>query len=294
MLRKGLFRKPRNKLENYDIQASAANPSVPEQLYVKCGGCHSMLLHEELVENDSVCDKCGYHFRLHVRRRVEMLCDAGCFEEMDRQLSAKNPIDFPGYEEKLHQARKASGEREAVITGRARIGGVPCMLFVMDPFFMMGSMGSVVGEKITRLFEYATAHGLPVVGCTASGGARMQEGILSLMQMAKTSAAVGMHNQAGLLYIALLADPTTGGVTASFAMLADIILAEPGALVAFAGPKVIEQTMKQKLPQGFQRAEFLAEHGFVDAVIPREAQKQALARLLHLHQHEPKAREEQP
>ena len=283
MLRKGLFSKPRNKLEELDSHDSAVNPSVPEQLYVKCGGCQRMLLNEELIENDSVCDKCGYHFRLRARRRVELLCDAGCFEEMDKGLTAQNPIDFPDYEQKLHQARKASGEREAVIAGTARIGGIPCALFVMDPFFMMGSMGTVVGEKVTRLFEYAAENRLPVVGCTASGGARMQEGILSLMQMAKTSAAVGRHHEAGQLYIAVLTDPTTGGVTASFAMLADIILAEPGALVAFAGPKVIEQTMKQKLPPGFQRAEFLLAHGFVDAITVRETQKQTLAYLLSLH-----------
>ena len=291
MLRKGLFGKPRNKLEDVGAQGTAANPAVPEQLYVKCGGCQRMLLNEELLENDSVCDKCGYHFRFQVRRRVEMLCDSGSFEEMDARLRVKNPINFPGYEEKLHQARKVSGEREAVITGKASIGGIPCAVFVMDPFFMMGSMGTVVGEKITRLFEYATENRLPVVGCTASGGARMQEGILSLMQMAKTSGAVGRHHQAGLLYIALLTDPTTGGVTASFAMLADVILAEPGALIAFAGPKVIEQTIKQKLPQGFQRAEFLLEHGFIDAIAPRESQKQMLARLLYLHQNPCKAKE---
>ena len=284
MLRKGLFGKPRNKLEEYGSHDAAANPSVPDQLYVKCIGCKRMLLNEVLAECDSVCDKCGYHFRLPVRRRVEMLCDHGSFQELDGQLSTKNPIGFPGYEEKLHQARKASGEREGVIIGTGEIGGYPCALFIMNPFFMMGSMGTVVGEKITRLFEHATEKRLPVLGITASGGARMQEGILSLMQMAKTSGAVGRHQEAGLLYMALLTDPTTGGVTASFAMLADIILAEPGALIAFAGPKVIEQTMKQKLPQGFQRAEFLMEHGFVDAIVPRESQKQTLMQLLSLHE----------
>ena len=284
MLRKGLFRKPRNKLEEYGSHDSVANPSVPDQLYVKCNGCQRMLLNDEIIENDSVCEQCGYHFRMHARRRIALLCDAGSFEEMDKRLCVQNPIGFPGYEEKLNKSRKASGERESVVTGTARIQDIPCAIFVMDPFFMMGSMGSVVGEKITRLFEYATEHRLPVVGCTASGGARMQEGIFSLMQMAKTSAAVGRHSQAGLLYVAVLTDPTTGGVTASFAMLADIILAEPGALIAFAGPKVIEQTMKQKLPSGFQRTEFLIDHGFVDAAVPRKTQKQTLAYLLSLHQ----------
>lgn len=285
MLRKGLFRKPRIALEEYDDphQAAATQPAVPDKLYIKCAGCATMVLSDELLQNNAVCPKCGYHFRLNARKRIALLCDADSFVEMDADLISGDPIAFPGYEEKIRQARERSHEKEAVVTGTAAIGGHPCVMVVMDPYFMMGSMGTAVGEKITRAFEHATANGLSVVASTCSGGARMQEGILSLMQMAKTSGAVRKHSDAGGLYIALLTDPTTGGVTASFAMLADITLAEPGALIAFAGPTVIEQTIKQKLPQGFQTAEFLLENGFVDAVIPRSQQPETLANLLALH-----------
>jgi acetyl-CoA carboxylase carboxyl transferase subunit beta len=213
-----------------------------------------------------------------------VLVDDGTFQEFDAALSGKNPLDFPGYDEKLQKSREDSGEKEAVLTGAAEIGGKKCALFIMERAFMMGSMGAVVGEKITRLFEYAAENRLPVVGFTLSGGARMQEGLFSLMQMAKVSGAVRLHGEAGLLYIAVLTDPTTGGVTASFAMEGDIILAEPKALIAFAGPRVIEQTIRKKLPEGFQRSELLLEKGFLDAIADRRAHAQTISRLLGLHE----------
>ena len=212
---------------------------------------------------------CGYHFRVTARQRIGMLTDQGSFQELFGDLQSNDPLAFPGYQKKLETARLSSNELEAVLCGTASIGGEKCCFFAMEPGFMMGSMGTVVGEKITRLFEHAQVHRLPVMGCTVSGGARMQEGLLSLMQMAKTSGAVKRHSDSGLLYIALLTDPTTGGVTASFAMEADIILAEPMATIGFAGARVIEQTTRKQLPKGFQTAEFLLEHGFVDAIVPR-------------------------
>lgn len=283
MLQKGLFKKPNNALEDFDLPGVTASPAVPDQLYVSCDACHATILCDDLQANAQVCTRCGFHFRMSARQRIAHLCDEGSFCERDGGLCSGNPIDFPGYTDKLQAAREGSGESEAVVTGTAEIKGIPCCVFSMESGFMMGSMGSVVGEKITRLFEFAMEQRLPVVGCTVSGGARMQEGILSLMQMAKTSGAVKWHSDAGGLYIALLTDPTTGGVTASFAMEADVILAEPGALIAFAGPRVIEQTIKQKLPEGFQRAEFLQEHGFVDLVVERKRQRETIARLLALH-----------
>ena len=218
------------------------------------------------------------------RQRLRMLVDKGTFRELFAGVEGHDPLGFPGYQEKLEQVQSASNETEGVLCGTARIGGQPCCLFIMEPYFMMGSMGTAVGEKITRLFEYATAHRRPVVGYTVSGGARMQEGLLSLMQMAKTSGAVGRHSQAGLFYCTVLTDPTTGGVTASFAMEGDIILAEPGATVGFAGARVVEQTTRKALPKGFQTAEFLLKHGFVDAIVPRRDQQAVLANLLQIHQ----------
>lgn len=236
----------------------------------------------ELWENLNVC-ACGYHFRMNARQRIDFVVDSGCFEELDGSLVSEDLLGFPGYEKKLKNAKLACSENEAVICGRASIGGKPCLLFVMEPYFMMGSMGTIVGEKITRIFELAAEENLPVVGYTVSGGARMQEGILSLMQMAKVSGAVKKHSDAGNLYLTVLTDPTTGGVTASFAMEGDIIAAEPGATVGFAGARVIEQTIRKKLPSGFQRSEFLLEHGFVDAILPRNGQKQAITELLGIH-----------
>ena len=217
---------------------------------------------------------------MSARERIALVTDRGSFREHDASLKSENIIGFPEYDEKLEKAKETTGENDAVVTGHAKIGGIPAALFVMDANFMMASMGTVVGEKITRLFEYAAEHRLPVVGFICSGGARMQEGVLSLMQMAKVSAAVRWHSDAGLFYLPVLTDPTTGGVTASYAMEGDIIAAEPGALIGFAGQRVIEQTTGQKLPKGFQSAEFQLEHGFVDLLLPRNESKTILARLL--------------
>ncbi len=276
MLAKSLFRKPKNELEG---QA----PAAAQEKAIACPGCKKQVPAKELEQSLMVCPRCGQHVRLSARQRIAMLLNENSFCEMDAELVSSNVLNFPGYGEKLEAAKRESGEKEAVITGTARIGEYPCAFFAMEPGFMMGSMGAVVGEKLTRLFEYATEQNLPVIGCTVSGGARMQEGIVSLMQMTKVSAAVRRHSDAGNLYIVLLTDPTTGGVTASFAMEGDIILAEPGALIGFAGPRVIEQTIRQKLPEGFQRAEFLLKKGFVDHIAPRDTQKELLTKLMKMH-----------
>ncbi|NLW78442.1 MAG: acetyl-CoA carboxylase carboxyltransferase subunit beta [Ruminococcaceae bacterium] len=283
------FKKSRNRLEglvNQLTQPSQPAPNVPDSLCVPCPGCEVMLFTSELAENLNVCPQCGHHFRLSAPQRIQLICDAGSFTPWDEGLASKDPLQFPGYAAKLRHSRLKTGGTEEVLCGAGSIAGTACAVFAMDQDFMMGSMGSVVGEKITRLFERATRERLPVVGFTLSGGARMQEGILSLMQMAKTSGAVKYHSEAGLLYITVLTDPTTGGVTASFGMEGDILLAEPGALIGFAGPRVIEQTMRQKLPKGFQKAEFLLEKGFLDAVIPRKRLKATLAHILRLHREE--------
>lgn len=217
------------------------------------------------------------------RERIKNIIDDGTFEEFDKDMETSNPIDFEGYEEKIEKLSEKTGLKEAVITGEGKIHGMETVIAVMDSAFIMGSMGSVVGEKITRAVEKATELKLPVIIFTASGGARMQEGMFSLMQMAKVSAAVARHNKAGLLYITVITNPTTGGVTASFAMEGDIILAEPDALVGFAGKRVIEQTIKQHLPEGFQRAEFLLEHGFIDKIVRRQELKETLSVILELH-----------
>ena len=285
MAYQGLFRKPKNALEVWDGEVSAGGPRIADDTYVQCPGCKKMLHREETADNLDVCPECGYYFKMTVRRRIAMIADEGTFIEMFTEIGAevRNPIQFPGYEEKLFSAAEKSGESEGVLCGRAQVGGLDTCLFVMNADFMIGSMGTVVGERLTRLFEYALAERLPVIGYAVSGGARMQEGILSLMQMAKVSGAVKRHSDAGLLYAVVLTDPTTGGVTASFAMEGDVILAEPGALIGFAGPRVIEQTILQKLPEGFQRAEFLLEKGFIDDIIPRENQRKYFINLLGLH-----------
>ena len=283
MLPRNLFRKPHNQLEDLEGATSGHVPSVPDQLFSNCPSCRAMLAQDDLPASCYVCPQCGHHLRLGARKRLALICDPDSFQEMDAGLAGGNPLDFPDYADKLDKARKASGEAEGVITGIGKVDGISAALFAMEPAFMMGSMGAAVGEKITLLFEEATRQELPVVGFTVSGGARMQEGMISLMQMAKTSGAVGRHGQAGLLYLAVLTDPTTGGVMASFAMEGDITIAEPGALVGFAGPRVIEQTIRQKLPQGFQRAEFLLEKGFVDLICDRRQLRDTLAHLLRLH-----------
>lgn len=275
------FRKPKNELES-DEGESKNVPFVPEEMWIKCPKCNTMLLTTDMEENLHVCTKCNHHFRMNGRQRIEMLADADTFYEQDADLESTNILDFPGYEAKLEKARK-SGSKESVICGECKIGGIDTELCVMDSDFMIGSMGTVTGEKITRAFEYATENKLPIIICTISGGARMQEGILSLMQMAKTSGAAKLHSDAGLLYITVLTDPTTGGVTASFAMDGDIIIAEPDTLIGFAGQRVIEQTIRQKLPKDFQRAEFLLQKGFVDAVVSRNNLKNTLVKLLKIH-----------
>lgn len=272
----GMFRKSRNVLESGGI-----TPTVEEK--IRCPICKDIDTKRSVAKNKMVCPSCGYHYRINARTRIKAICDKGSFQELEMNIQTENPLNFPGYANKIESARAASGQMEGVVCGTATIRRQPCAVFVMDPQFMMGSMGSVVGEKITRLFEYATEHDLPVVGFTASGGARMQEGILSLMQMAKTSGAVHFHSDKGGLYITVLTDPTTGGVTASFAMLGDIILSEPNALIGFAGRRVIEQTTKKKLPEDFQRAEFLQDCGFVDAIVPRTELRATLERLLKQH-----------
>lgn len=257
---------------------------LPERrAYVKCPGCRRIIDLEQLEASHDVCPRCGHHMRLGARKRLEATVDAGSFEEWDAELEATDILAFPGYTEKLERAQRSTGDKDAVLCGRATIGGEPCAIFIMDGDFMMGSMGSVVGEKICRTFERAAELRLPVVGITVSGGARMQEGTTSLMQMAKVSGARARFAKTGLPYLVLLTDPTTGGVTASFAMEGDIILAEPGALIGFAGPRVVEQTTHKRLPAGFQRSEFLLEHGFLDLIVERENVPATLSELLALH-----------
>ena len=261
-------------------------PEVPEGLLCKCSMCKKAIVAEDVRKNFYVCPSCNGYFRVRAQERIARIADEGSFLEWDQDLVGKNPMEFEGYEEKIAAARLKTRLKEAVVTGQCTIGGEPCVLCVMDGRFMMASMGEAVGEKITRAAEEATKKKLPIIIFTCSGGARMQEGIVSLMQMAKTSAALKRHSEAGLLYISFMTDPTTGGVTASFASLGDIILAEPGALIGFAGPRVIEQTIGQKLPEGFQRAEFQLTHGFVDQIVERKDQKRVLGQILKLHSQE--------
>ena len=256
---------------------------VAPPVFDKCSRCGAVAAKAELARSLYVCPNCGYHHPIGAYLRLAMVLDAKSFRELNEGLVAPNALQFPGYEEKLESARDATGLSEAVVTARGRIGGVPVAAAVLDSHFFMGSMGVAVGEKITRCVEYAQRHRLPLIIFSASGGARMQEGILSLMQMAKTAAAVRRFQEAGGLYISFFTHPTTGGVTASFASLGDITLAEPGALIGFAGPRVIQQTIGQTLPEGFQRAEYLVEHGFVDQIVPRTAMRETLIRLLRLH-----------
>lgn len=259
-------------------------PNIPHGLWKKCNKCGNPIYVEDVTNNFYVCPKCGGYFRVHAYRRIEMLLDEGTFDEWNKEMDFSNPLNFPGYEKKVEAAKEKTRMNEAIVTGCGSILGQKTAIGVCDARFLMSSMGHVVGEKITQMIERATAEQLPVIIFACSGGARMQEGIVSLMQMAKTSAALKRHHEAGQLFISVLTDPTTGGVTASFAMLGDIIIAEPGALIGFAGPRVIQQTIGQKLPEGFQRAEFLLDHGFVDKIVPRSEQKETLATILKLHQ----------
>ena len=250
---------------------------------VLCPQCDAKLTKEQLAETLYVCPACGHHYNISARYRLKTILDPKSFHEICGSLKGGNPLDFPGYEEKLREQREKTGLKEAVIVGTGKIKGIKTVICVMDNRFMMASMGTAVGEKITRACEYAIKNRLPLIIFSASGGARMQEGILSLFQMAKTSAAISRHNEEGLLYISVMTNPTTGGVTASFASLGDIILSEPDALIGFAGPRVIEQTIKTSLPEGFQRSEYLQEHGFVDAVVERKDMRETLGLLLKLH-----------
>ena len=264
-------------------------PEAPEGLLKKCNKCGAAILSEEVINGAYICPKCHGYFRVPAYKRIEMIADEGSFEEWDMDLDGMDgppdPLQFKGYSEKIKKLREQTGLKEAVVTGRVKINGKQAVIGVCDGRFMMASMGYAVGEKITRAVERATNENLPVILFTCSGGARMQEGIISLMQMEKTSAALKRHSDAGLLYVTVLTDPTTGGVTASFAMLGDIIIAEPQASIGFAGPRVIEQTIGEKLPEGFQRAEFLLEHGFVDQIVKRENMKPVLGRILKMHDH---------
>ncbi|EOD00987.1 acetyl-CoA carboxylase, carboxyltransferase subunit beta [Caldisalinibacter kiritimatiensis] len=254
-----------------------------EELFVKCKKCGEPILKENMINDLYTCNKCDYHFRINARDRINLIVDKDSFIEYDKDLQSSNPLNFPEYQNKLDKAKNKSNEVEGVVTGEGKINGIKTVICVMEPNFMMGSMGCVVGEKITRAIENAVEKRFPLIIFSASGGARMQEGILSLMQMAKTSAALSRLSDEGLLYISVLTDPTTGGVTASFAMLGDIILAEPGALIGFAGPRVIEQTIRQKLPEGFQRSEFLKEKGFIDKIVHRRELKEMLYKILYIH-----------
>ncbi|MEI6101071.1 MAG: acetyl-CoA carboxylase, carboxyltransferase subunit beta [Eubacteriales bacterium] len=264
-------------------QRSQEPGDIPGGMFEKCPDCGKVVFGEDLVENLQVCVYCNHHFRLPARRRVDITADQGSFVEFNENLVGANPLDYPGYEQKLDQLREKTGLSEAIVTGTCAIGGFPCVLAVMDGFFMMGSMGAALGEKFTRAAEVALEKRLPFVVFTVSGGARMQEGLISLMQMAKTSAVLAKLDEAGLAYIVVLTDATTGGVTASFAMLGDVTLAEPNATIGFAGKRVIEQTIKQSLPEGFQRSEFLMKKGFIDCIIERKDLRETLTKILKLH-----------
>lgn len=281
---KDMFKKTYTLIDTkYKAPAKAEEPAIPEGLWRKCNKCRQPIYTEDVKNNYYICPKCKGYFRVHAYRRLEMIIDDGTFEEWNKEVEFNNPLNFPGYEKKVRAAQEKTKLNEAIVTGKGMIHGQPTAIGVCDARFLMSSMGHIVGDKITSTIERATKEQLPVILFACSGGARMQEGMVSLMQMAKTSAALKKHHEAGQLFISVLTDPTTGGVTASFAMLGDIILAEPNALIGFAGPRVIEQTIGQKLPEGFQRSEFLLEHGFVDKIVKREDQKETLAAILKMH-----------
>lgn len=258
-------------------------PNIPSGMWSKCDECRNILYTEDLGSNLEVCNNCGFHLRINANERIKQIFDNNSFNKLFSEMSSKNPLGFKGYEEKIRKGKEASGSEEAVICGVGKINGISIAAAIMDSFFMMGSMGSVVGEKITNIVEHATLNRLPLVIFTTSGGARMQEGIFSLMQMAKISAAIGRHDEEGLLYITVLTNPTTGGVTASFAMEGDIIISEPKATIGFAGRRVIENTIKETLPDDFQTAEFLLEKGFIDAIVHRRELKSYINKILSLH-----------
>lgn len=282
-----LFKIRKDKLKAFKNALGKNNikdkKEVPDNVVKPCLKCSRSILYEDLIKNLYVCPYCGEHFKISARERIRQLLDTGTFREMDKRITSKNEENFIGYSEKLEKAKLSTGLNEAVVCGTGKIGGMKVAIAIMDSNFLMGSMGSVVGEKITRTIEYATKRNLPLIISATSGGARMQEGIISLMQMAKTSSALKKFSNKGGFYISLLTNPTTGGVSASFAMLGDIIIAEPNALIGFAGKRVIENTINETLPDNFQKAEFLFEHGFVDMVVSRINMKKTISDLLILH-----------
>lgn len=278
----GIFKKRQYGVVTMPLDESNV-PVVPDGTWVKCDKCGKILYKKYLTDNLNVCSNCNHYFRLGAFERIAMICDEDSFNEFGKDIETEVGLDFPNYKEKLNNSMKKSKLKEGVITGECHINGIKSIIAVMDSNFMMGSMGTVVGEKITQAVERAIEKELPLIIFTASGGARMQEGILSLMQMAKVSSAIARLNEAGLLYVTVLTDPTTGGVTASFAMLGDIIISEPGALIGFAGRRVIEGTIKQSLPDNFQTAEFLLENGFIDKIVKRSELKSTIGDILMLH-----------
>jgi acetyl-CoA carboxylase carboxyl transferase subunit beta len=273
----------KKKQEMPGVKESKSN--VPDGLWIKCDGCKEIIYKQQVERNQSVCPKCNYHFRIGAKERLALIVDEGSFKEYDGRLHPADPLhfkDMKSYPERVKEARKATGMNEAILCGMAKIGGIPVSICAFEFSFLGGSMASVVGEKITRAIERAIRERSPLITVACSGGARMQEGVLSLMQMAKTSGALAKLGKAGQVFLSILTDPTTGGVTASFAMLGDIIIAEPKALIGFAGPRVIEQTIRQELPPGFQRAEFLLEHGMIDIITDRKNMRDLLIKLLDL------------
>lgn len=281
---KNLFRKQEYiTVSSKPLDDKEFTPNIPNGKWVNCKKCKSIIYLEDLENDYHVCPTCNYHFNISSDERVKQIFDEGSFVPMFEEIEATNPLDFPRYEEKLNKVKEKSNLSEGVLCGTGKIDSKKVAAAIMDSKFLMGSMGCAVGERITRTVEYATANKLPLIIFTASGGARMQEGILSLMQMAKTSAAIAKHDEAGLLYVSVITNPTTGGVTASFAMLGDVIIAEPGATLGFAGRRVIENTINQKLPDNFQSAEFMLEKGFVDDIVSRKNLKDYLSKLLRLH-----------
>lgn len=281
---KNLFRKQEYiTVSSKPLDDKEFTPNIPNGKWINCKKCKSIIYLEDLENDYHVCPTCNYHFNISSDERVKQIFDEGSFVPMFEEIEATNPLDFPRYEEKLNKVKEKSNLSEGVLCGTGKIDSKKVAAAIMDSKFLMGSMGCAVGERITRTVEYATANKLPLIIFTASGGARMQEGILSLMQMAKTSAAIAKHDEAGLLYVSVITNPTTGGVTASFAMLGDVIIAEPGATLGFAGRRVIENTINQKLPDDFQSAEFMLEKGFVDDIVSRKNLKDYLSKLLRLH-----------
>ena len=282
-----LFKTRKMRLDLFKSRRSSDQKQpidVPENLFRSCSECKESIPFEDLMHNLYVCPHCGAHLKLTAHERIRQIVDEGSFVEMDKRMTLLEGRTFPGYEEMLERLQKKTGLYEAVVTGTAKLGGIKCALAIMDSNFFMGSMGQIVGEKITRCIEYATKKKLPLIIFCTSGGARMQEGILSLVQMAKTSAALAKHHEAGLLYISYLTHPTTGGVSASFAMLGDIILAEPKCLIGFAGKRVIASTVNEELPADFQTAEFVLEKGFIDRIVERKDSRNVLIQLLRLHE----------